>query len=308
MVKFPRPDSNDNTIRLEGNGVVIDKIIAAIEDFVKQREDQVTTTLDVLQSHHRLLIGRGGETKRNIESQFGITLDIPRLGSGRTDVKIRGPSGAIEDAKTHILALFKDQKSETVEVPRHLHHAISQNGTFFRRLRSDHQVTVTHANHEIPPKPAPFDFRNGANESVALPLITDSPDVAAATHSWKVVENNPESSDPSQSSTIPWVLSGSPGNVATAKIILEKAIASASQQAATGYLILPDPKTYRFVVGQGGTQINAIRSKTGCRINVPKSQVKGEAIEIKGSKEGLEEAKNMILEAVRAGSNGGSRP
>lgn len=305
IVKFPRPESNESTIKLEGNGAVVEKIIAAIEEFVKQREDLVTATIEVPQSQHRLLIGRGGETRRGIESQFNVTLDIPKQGSGRSDIRIKGPSASVEGAKEHILALLKEQQGETVEVPRHLHHAISENGSFFRRLRNDYQVTVDHAGHQIPAKPNPVDSRNGANGSASLPLITDDPGAAASSHSWKVVENA-QPSDASQPSTIPWVLSGTQENVAKARAALEKAISTASQQSATGYLILPDPKTYRFVVGQGGSQINAIRKKTGCRITVPKDQARGEAIEIKGSKEGLEEAKNMILEAVRAGSNGRS--
>ncbi|KAL2003673.1 hypothetical protein VTN02DRAFT_2823 [Thermoascus thermophilus] len=305
IVKFPRPESNESTIKLEGNGAVVEKIIAAIEEFVKQREDQVTATIEVPQSQHRLLIGRGGETRRGIESQFNVTLDIPKQGSGRSDIRIKGPSASVEGAKEHVLALLKEQQGETVEVPRHLHHAISENGLFFRRLRNDYQVTVDHAGHQIPAKPNPVDSRNAANGSASLPLITDDPGAAVSSHSWKVVENAPPS-DASQPSTIPWVLSGTRENVAKARAALEKAISTASQQSATGYLILPDPKTYRFVVGQGGSQINAIRKKTGCRITVPKDQARGEAIEIKGSKEGLEEAKNMILEAVRAGSNGRS--
>jgi polyribonucleotide nucleotidyltransferase len=306
MVKFPRPDSTDTTIKLEGKGAVVDKIAAAIEAFVKEREDQVTTTLDVPQSQHRLLIGRGGETRRGLESRFNVTVDIPKQGSGRTDLKIRGPSNAVEEAKAHIQGLLKEQQGETIEVPRHLHHVISDNGSFFRRLRNDYHVTVDHAGQQVPPKPSPVDLRDGPNGSASLPLITDEAEVAADTHTWKVVDNAPAPNGTSQAATIPWVLSGSAENVAKAKSALEKAIESASQQAATGYLILPDPKTYRFVVGQGGSQINAIRKKTGCRINVPKSQVQGEAIEIKGSKQGLEEAKDMILEAVRAGLNGGS--
>jgi rRNA processing protein Krr1/Pno1 len=109
------------------------------------------------------------------------------------------------------------------------------------------------------------------------------------------------------SSPFPWVLSGTPENVAKARAVIEKALASATQQSTTGYLILPDPKTYRFVVGQGGSQINAIRKKTGCRINVPKEQARGEAIEIRGSPSGLEEAKEMILEAVQNGLHPSAR-
>ncbi|KAE8374663.1 hypothetical protein BDV26DRAFT_295793 [Aspergillus bertholletiae] len=307
IVRFPRPESTDTAIKLEGNGQVVDKIIAAIEEFVKERADQVTANVEVPSTQHRLLIGRGGETRRGIESKFNITLDIPKQGSGRSDIKIKGPSTAVAEAKEHILSMLKDQQGETVEVPRHLHHAISDNGSFFRRLRNDYQVTVDHAGQQIPPKPASEDTRGAVNGGSSLPLITDEPNAATDAHSWKIVENAPVISDPTQPATITWVLAGNRDNVAKAKAALEKAIANASQQSATGYLILPDPKTYRFVVGQGGSQINAIRKQTGCRINVPKDQAKGEAIEVKGNKESLEQAKEMILEAVRAGLEGNSR-
>ncbi|KAF4216212.1 hypothetical protein CNMCM8980_006576 [Aspergillus fumigatiaffinis] len=307
IVRFPRPDSSESTIKLEGNGKVVENIIAAIEAFVKEREDQVTVTVDIPPSQHRLLIGRGGETRRGIESQFNVTLDIPKQGSGRSDIKLKGPSNAVEGAKEHILAMLKDQQGETVEVPQHLHHVIADNGAFFRRLRNDYRVTVDHAGQQVPPKPASEESRATTNGASTLPLITDEPSDSVEAHSWKVVDHSAAAPDPTQPATIPWVLIGSSDNVARAKSALEKAIASASQQTATGYLILPDPKTYRFVVGQGGSQINAIRKQTGCRINVPKDQARGEAIEIKGSKEGLEKAKEMILDAVRAGLNGGSR-
>lgn len=304
MVRFPRPDSAESTIRLEGNGQIVDKIVAAIESFVKEREDQVTETLDVPTAQHRMLIGRGGDTRRGIESKFNVTLDIPKQGSGRTDVKLRGPSNAVADAKEHVLGMLKEQHAETVDVPRHLHHVVADNGTFFRRLRNGHQVTVDHAGQAVPKNNAAEETRNGSN-GTSLPLITDDPSAATDAHSWKVVDTSVAAD--ADTTAFPWVLTGSPENVAKARAALEKAISSASQQSATGYLILPDPKTYRFVVGQGGSQINAIRKKTGCRINVPKDQARGEAIEIRGSSAGLEQAKEMILEAVQSGLNGSGR-
>ncbi|KAL1960355.1 hypothetical protein VTO42DRAFT_8315 [Malbranchea cinnamomea] len=301
MVKFPRADSDDTTIRLEGREDIVNAVIAAIEEFVRQKEDQIVATIDVPQSQHRVLIGRGGDARRQIESQFNVILDVPKQGSGRTDVKVKGPSSAVEEAKAHILSLMKEQHAETVLVPRHLHHSIAENGAFFRRLRNDHQVTVDHAGEQVPPRPSPTDSRNvvnGANTS--LPLITDDPAAAMDSYLWKVVDSNP--AEPS--GTIPWVITGTQENVAKAKATVEKAITTASQQSATGYLILPDPKTYRFVVGPGGSQINAIRKRTNCRIQVPKDQARGEAIEIKGSRDNLELAKDLILEAVKAGASG----
>lgn len=304
MVRFPKADSTESTIRLEGNGKIVDSIIAAIEEFVKEREDQVTETLDVPTAQHRMLIGRGGDTRRNIESKFNVTLDIPKQGSGRTDVKLKGPSGAVAEAKEHVQGMLKDQHAETAFVPTHLHHVVADNGTFFRRLRNDHQVTVDHAGKAVPSNRASEETRSAAN-GTSLPLITDDPSAATDAHSWNIVDSS--SATDADATPFPWVLSGSPENVAKARAAIEKAIASASQQSATGYLILPDPKTYRYVVGQGGSQINAIRKKTGCRINVPKDQARGEAIEIRGSSAGLKEAKDMILEAVQNGLNGSAR-
>lgn len=305
MVRFPRPESTESTIRLEGNGKIVDSIITAIEEFVKERQDQVTEILDVPTAQHRMLIGRGGETRRGIETKFNVTLDIPKQGSGRTDVKLKGPSTAVESAKEHIQSMLKEQHAETIEVPSHLHHFLADNGQIFRRLRNDHQVTVDHAGQAVPvPAPSAAEDTRTTAEGTDMPLIIDDPGVTADAHSWTVVDNN---STEVASSPFPWVLSGTPENVAKARAVIEKALASATQQSTTGYLILPDPKTYRFVVGQGGSQINAIRKKTGCRINVPKEQARGEAIEIRGSPSGLEEAKEMILEAVQNGLHPSAR-
>lgn len=312
MVKFPRADSDDRTIRLEGPGPVVEKIAAAIEAFVREREDQVTETMSVPPAQHRLLIGRGGDTRRALESRFGVAIDVPKQGSGQTNVKIRGASKAVADARAHIEKLLQEHQAETVAVPRRLHHAIADNGAFFRRLRNDYQVTVDHAGQQPPAKPAAEASRDGPNGVSSLPLITDDPSPTA--HSWKVV-GAPVETDSSDDSTIPWVLSGpSAESVQRAKAALEQALAAATsrQGEATGYLALADPKTHRFVIGPGGSQINTIRQQTGCRITVPNNRggrgaTGSEAIEIRGRREALEKAREMILDAVRAGVAGTGR-
>lgn len=302
MVRFPRADSDETSIRLEGNKTVIDNIYSAIEKFVQERDDQVTDTVDVPTEKHRMLIGRGGETRRDLEAQFNVSIDIPRQGSGKTDVKVKGSSQAVEEAKAHISSLVESQKGETVLVPQRLHHTISENGQFFRRLRNDFQVTVDHAGQQPPAKPkaASPRGRSGAN-GTSLPLITDDPSATDKDNfSWEIVDDSDEASAPA--GDIPWILSGNTENVSKAKALLQKAIDGSKKPLATGYLILPDPKTYRLVIGPGGSQINSIRKKTNCKIDVPKNQAAGEAIEIKGPKDGLEQAKDLILEAVKGGS------
>jgi polyribonucleotide nucleotidyltransferase len=64
---------------------------------------------------------------------------------------------------------------------------------------------------------------------------------------------------------------------------------------------------HRLVVGSGGSTINDLRKKTGTKIQVPRDQAKDEAIEIVGTRDGCEQARQMILEIVSRGGNGGGR-
>jgi rRNA processing protein Krr1/Pno1 len=283
---------------VEGRSEVVKKIVARIQALVAERESQVTDAVDVPVEKHRTIVGRGGETKRNLEAQFKVSIDVPRQGSGQTSVKIVGQSADVEKAKAHIQNLVKEQQGETVQIPRALHHAVSNNGQIFRRLRNDFGVTVDHGGQTVPPKPTAPASSARANGG-ALPLITDEPETAADAHSWKVVEQNASSS--AEEGDIPWILRGSAENVEKAKKAIQTALEQANKHNAVGYLILPDPKTYRFVIGQGGSKVNAIRKQSGCKITVPRDQTQGEAIEVVGSKEGVEKAKELILAAVREG-------
>lgn len=292
-VRFPRQDSTENEIRVEGNKALVDKIIAAIEAFVSQREGQTTEIVEVAPDKHRMLIGRNGESRRALESQFNISLEIPKLsqqGPERSQVKISGQSSHIEKAKAHILDMTRDQESQVFQMPRKYHNAVSDNGQFFRRLRNDHQVTVDHAGQQIPSKSA----RPASN---AMPLITDDPD----SHSWELFDNVSATDD--DAGDIPWVLRGSNDNTAKARVAIEKALEQAKtrESQSTGYLVLPDPSTYRLIIGSGGTKINAIRKQTGCAITVPRDQVPGSKIEIVGDKAGVEEARDIILDLVKGG-------
>lgn len=319
-VRFPSQESQDSTITIEGDRDVVEKICSSIDAFVKKLDNQVTEAIEIPQSRHSKLIGRGGEVRRNLESQFDITLDIPRKdtpGPSASSVKLTGTRENIEKAKAHLLKLSTENEGETVRVPRRLHHAVSDGGQFFRRLRNEHNVTIDHAGQRPPAQAggATLQIRNrvNANGSVSLPLITD--DISSennsdnlAHHSWEVADNTNDADEINENTTIPWVLHGSAESVNQARALLERTVADAARQTTIGYLILPDPRTYRFVVGQGGTQVNTIREKTGTRVTVPKSQAQGEAIEIRGEREGVEQAKEMILGVVRdASSNSQSR-
>ncbi|KAH6647317.1 hypothetical protein BKA67DRAFT_662120 [Truncatella angustata] len=298
-IQFPKADADGNAIKVEGRKDVVDKIIASIEGMVSERASQVSETVDVPIEKHRSMIGRGGDAKRKLESEFSVSIDIPRQGAGQTGVKITGKPDAVAKAKEHIQSSFKEEPTETVQVPRKYHNAISNNGQFFRRLRNDFKVTVDHAGQAPPTKTKSANARVSTG---ATPLITDDPEEVADAHSWNLVE-----STSNEEGDIPWVLKGTAENVERAKEAINKALEQAKKPSTTGYLVLADPSTYRYVIGQGGSKVNAIRKQSGSQIQVPKDQASDEAIEITGTKEGCEKAKDLILEAVREGVASRSR-
>jgi predicted PilT family ATPase len=302
MVRFPSQDSEADEITVQGNLSVVEKIIKSIEKIVEEKKNQVSTTIEVAPEKHRQLIGREGSIRKELEARFGVTIDIPRQKPGQvssSDIKITGIEENVQKAKEHIVELVKETEGETVQVARHLYYTVAE---ALRRLPREYRVSVEHAGQSRPPRAEePRPELNGN-----LPLITDDDDVSQR-FTWEVVEQTRASGD---EDLFPWVLRGKPEAIAQAKTEIEKVVAAAETQSSIGYLVLPDPSKFRFVVGPGGTQVERIRCGTGCHVTVPRSQSVGEPITIYGSKEGVEKAKDIILGLVKAGgingeSNGG---
>ncbi|KAF5870423.1 putative rna binding effector protein scp160 protein [Botrytis fragariae] len=293
VVQFPKAESEGNAIKVEGSRQLVDNIVSAIQKIVEERDSQTTETVDVPTDKHRPLIGAGGETKKGMEKNFKVSIDIPRQGSGQTGITVTGLPADVEKAKAHILELVKGQEGETVQVPRKLHHDISNNGQFFRKLRNDLQVTVDHAGAKMPARATP---PSGASAKDAL--ITDEKDTTDDVEEWFVFNK----SESGETGDIPWVLRGSTENIAQAKSILAQAIEQASKNNFVGHLTLVDPSLYGSIVGKNGSKVNSIRKATGCNVTVPRGQGT-DPIEVVGSEEGIEKAKELILQAVAEGKN-----
>jgi len=277
---------------------------------VSDRDGHITSSINVAPEKHRLLIGTGGSIRRKIEEEFKVEVEIPKQnvsGPERSVVKITGPPASVEKASAHIEKLTKEQETETIQVPRTYHHIVSDEGSIFRRLRNDHGVLVDHAGQKPPPRPsATSTSRSRANGGIALPLITDDASATSTTHSWELVDDHATATAEDKAATIPWVLRGNAEKLALARQIVEQAVENASKPSCTGYLILPDPKSYRFVIGPNGSTINGIRTKTGTQIQVPRQGSESEAIEVKGPTDGVEQARDLILEAIQNGNGGAS--
>ncbi|KAI9794634.1 MAG: hypothetical protein M1816_004521 [Peltula sp. TS41687] len=321
MVRFPRAETEGNSIRVEGDRAVVDKIIESIEEAVRKMETEVVKTIDVPPQQHRILIGRGGETRRGLESEFNVNINIPRQaesGPTQSGIKISGQPENVANAKARIQEMVKTQEGESIQVPRRIHHTLSDNGQLFRRLKSEYKVNVDHGGQKPPPRPAAINPRANNNNNESMPLITDPDSNNDDKYSWQIHNLTQPAEeggvDDEEGATIPWILHGpSPSAVTQARERILSALESAAHDtSAAGYLILPDPRSYRFVIGAGGAQVNSLRDQTGCKINVPRAESKGEAIEITGPREKVEETKDRILEIVkeaeeRGNSSGGGR-
>lgn len=294
MVRFPRAGVDSSEVVLKGPKKIIDKIAKALEKVVGDTTSQHSEIIMVPKEQVRIVIGRGGNKKTELETRYSVTIDIPRAESVETaeaPIKVLGQPDAVASAAAEIAKLVKIPESETVQVPRKLHRQVADGAAFIRRLRSEHQVSVDHDGHELPKvvKTAPATASASLNSNARIDDDGAEPETA-----WSVVElgGSEESGD------IPWVLKGDVAQIAKAKKALLSAVAKASEQTHIGYLSVPAAK-HRFIIGQGGSKINAIRADSGTRIDVPKSQG-DEVVVIRGSLAGLDKAKALILEATTA--------
>jgi hypothetical protein len=229
-----------------------------------------------------------------MEEDFGVSINVPKQGSGQTGVKISGLPANVAKAKDHITSLTARQQGETIMVPRNMHNVVARGGATFGEL-TRMGVRVDHNGEKPPAKAAP----KGRKTNGAMPLITDQPGEQA--HSFEIVKDeSPETGE------IAWVLSAqknaNDNAVEKAKAKIMELLENTSEPPVTGYLILSDPSLHRRIIGKGGSTINGIRQSSGADIQVPKNNRQGgedgEAIIITGTEDGVVSAKDLILEAL----------
>jgi polyribonucleotide nucleotidyltransferase len=293
-VQFPRSGEESNIITVKGPKDVAEKIVAAIEAFVNEKDSQTWEVIDVPVNQHRNLIGSGGNIRKKIEEDFGVAINVPKQGSGQTGVKISGVPANVAKCRDHISGLTTKQQGETIMVPRNLHNVVARNGATFGEF-TRMGIRVDHNGQKQPAKATP-PLRKANGD---MPLITDQSGEQA--HSWEIVRD-----ESTEIGEIPWILSAQKSAkedaLEKAKARIQELMESNAEPPATGYLILSDPGLHRRIIGKGGTTINGIRETSGADIQVPKSGSRGdegEAIVITGTEEGIVSARDLIFEALR---------
>lgn len=143
--------------------------------------------------------------------------------------------------------------SSTISVPLKYHHAISQQGAFFRNLRSL-GVSVDHSaqppKFTVPTRPIP-----------AARIDDDD----AAEIEWEVLSNYLAAEEGDSI----WTLKArDQTGLEKAENLIKQAIENAQRQSHVGFLTLPDRSSFPRIVGTKGSTVARLRNDTGADITV----------------------------------------
>ena len=149
--------------------------------------------------------------------------------------------------------------SDTVTVPLKYHHFISQQGNFFRNLRSfgvNVEQSATPSKSAVPARPV--------SEAAASARI-DSDEAEVKGVEWQVIANYQDAEDGDSV----WTLKArDEAGLAKAKQAVADAIKQAEAFTSVGFLTLPDRSAFPRIVGSKGANVSRLRAETGADITV----------------------------------------
>lgn len=144
----------------------------------------------------------------------------------------------------------------SLTVPLKYHHAISQQGNFYRTLRS-FGVSV---DQSAQPKKSAVPLSPSGNDSSAR---IDEPEDDAV--QWEVVANYQDAEDGDST----WTFKArDQAGLDRAIQLTNEAIGHAKNMAYVGYLTLPDRTLFPRIVGSKGSNVSRLRQETGADITV----------------------------------------
>jgi len=317
LIHFPRQGEPADEVRLRGPKALVAKLKAALEKIAAEHRDRIVLGVAVPAGQHRALIGRGGQHLNDLQNRTGVTVQFPGSRSyasvgepqnlaelGDVDpadlVKVSGPSSACAKAIAELSAHKDTQEQKTprtplvtstASVPLKYHHSVSQQGTFFRTLRSI-GVNVDHS--KVPEKPAnrPRPTTNGTAARIDEEAEAEEDGVE-----WQVVSNYQDAEE----GDAEWTFKGRDAeSLEQAQKHLAEALEHAKNASHVGYLTLADRSVFPRIVGTKGANVARLRAETGADITVGRED---NTIVIVGTEQALQEAKEAILKTA----NGRSR-
>ncbi|KAK2464263.1 hypothetical protein APHAL10511_003720 [Amanita phalloides] len=306
LIRFPRPDDPSDEVKLRGEPPLVAKMQSELEKIVASLRERIVVAVNIPASQHRALIGRGGQNLSEIQSKSGAQIQFPgsrsyhQIGEAENSAEFADadPADIVKvagnpDTCKIAIDLLKDQAAaeitDDVVVPLKYHHAIGQQGAFFRDLRSfgvHVEQSVQPTRSGIPAKP----LNSGPSARI------DDTAESAPEPQWEVIPNYQDAEEGDSTWTIK---ARDQASLERAKTLVQEAIQHAQDMSHVGFLTLPDHSLFPRIVGAKGSNVIRLRNETGTDITLNKEDT---TIVIIGTESNIEAAKDAILEM---GSNGG---
>lgn len=201
----------------------------------------------------------------------------------------------------------------TATVPLKYHHAVTQQGNFFRNLRSFHVTVEQSASPKTPAVPA----RPAAQAEAASARIDDPEDGPTEVEAqWEVVPNYQDTEE----GDAVWTFKA-PDQAALEKALTltREAIEHAEQMSHVGFLTLPDRSMFPRIVGAKGSNVARLRAESQADITVSREDntivIVGKYhqhailalhthLDVTGSESAIQTAKDAILKMATSRPRG----
>lgn len=285
LLTIPNEGSGSDEVVSQGDKTIVDKIISAIEKIVEEKEASIVEEIDLPKEKHRLIIGPSGSIRHSLQSDFGVTIEIPRANDESTIVKVSGLPEKVAAAKDKIEELTKDDWKVSIDILEKYHPLVSEHGAIFKKLKSDYKVEVTHGD---------FTRRASKLSSALIPAPVESayPENEEE-FKFTIEELVPENSD--DDVVIPWRLKGDEEDVEKAVQLINKKLELAKSATAHAWFYASKPSVFSKIIGPQGSKVNKLRSKTNTFITIPRANDKfSKFIYLVGDEINLNEAHEEI--------------
>ncbi|EMD37873.1 hypothetical protein CERSUDRAFT_114510 [Gelatoporia subvermispora B] len=316
LIRFPRQGETSDEVRLRGEPKLVAKLKVELEQIVATLQDRVVLGVEVPAAQHRALIGRGGQHLNELQDRHKVGVQFPGSRSynqvGEPEnasdladvdpaniVKVVGSHAAVEKAveelKGQVKAPAPEGVSATLTIPLKYHHAVTQQGNFFRKLRSfgvQVEQSALPQHPAVPPRPA-----QQADATAARIDDTESAP-AGAEIQWQVVPNYQDAEEGESD----WTFKArDQSGLDRALKVTQEAIEHAEKMSHVGFLNLPDRSAFPRIVGAKGANVSRLRDESGADITVSRDD---SVIVIVGSETAIETAKEAILKISNNRSRG----
>ncbi|CCH60084.1 hypothetical protein TBLA_0C02770 [Henningerozyma blattae CBS 6284] len=316
-VDIPNSDSDSSTITIEGPEKFVNSIKESIKKVCQDVDNSITKEIDIPSDRFGALVGPGGITRNNLETEFNVTIDIPDKNDTQGKVKIIGLSENIAKAEKKILSeIIRDSFDREIQVPAEYHEFVSERGSFMQKLRSEFSVFVRHGNTNR--------RANQINRKKIVIPETARGEPTQESNTTKLTLEQYDNSSMDDNEPITWRLNyenidlsyldaddvepkknvdseaKKEENLNKAIKLIEDRIELAKEATTVGYLWASNSRNFNKVVGAGGSGVRKIKDSTYTIIHVPrKNDDINDVIYIRGSKDAVEKAAEIITKNLK---------